>query len=40
MLASFLLNKTREIQNLRMIFRGRMAGLPDPDLMELLILEY
>ena len=39
-LAGFLLNKTREIQNLRMIFRGRLVGLPDPDLMELLILEY
>jgi V/A-type H+-transporting ATPase subunit C len=38
--ASFLLNKTREIQNLRMIFRARMAGMPDADLMELLILEY
>jgi len=39
-LAGFLLNKTREIQNLRMIFHGRLVGLPDPDLMELLILEY
>lgn len=39
-LAGFLLNKTREIQNLRMIFRGRLVGLPDPDLLEHLILEY
>jgi vacuolar-type H+-ATPase subunit C/Vma6 len=39
-LAGFLLNKTREVQNLRMIFRGRLVGLPDPDLRENLILEY
>jgi V/A-type H+-transporting ATPase subunit C len=39
-LAGFLLNKTREVQNLRMIFRGRLVGLPDPELMEHLILEY
>lgn len=38
--AGFLLNKTRELRNLRTIFRGRLAGLPDPDLTELLILEY
>jgi ATP synthase A1 C subunit len=39
-LAAFLLNKTREIRNLRMIFRGRLVGLPDPDLREHLVLEY
>lgn len=39
-LAAYLLNKTREIRNLRMIFRGRLVGLPDPDLRERLILEY
>lgn len=38
--AGFLLNKTRELRNLRTIFRARLAGLPDPDLTELLILEY
>lgn len=40
LLAAFLLNKIREVRNLRMIFRGRLVGLPDPDLMERLILEY
>lgn len=40
LLASFLLNKLREVRNLRMIFRGRLVGLPDPDLLERLILEY
>jgi vacuolar-type H+-ATPase subunit C/Vma6 len=39
-LAAYLLNKTREIRNLRMIFRGRLVGLPDPDLREHLVLEY
>ncbi|NJD61390.1 MAG: hypothetical protein FIA93_01545 [Deltaproteobacteria bacterium] len=39
-LAAYLLNKTREIRNLRMIFRGRLVGLPDLDLREHLILEY
>jgi V/A-type H+-transporting ATPase subunit C len=39
-LAGFLLNKTREIRNLRMIFRGRRAGIADSDLMDMLILEY
>jgi V/A-type H+-transporting ATPase subunit C len=40
MLARFLLNKTREIRNLGMIFRGKLAGLPDSELMEHLVLEY
>jgi vacuolar-type H+-ATPase subunit C/Vma6 len=38
-LAAYLLNKTREIRNLRMIFRGRLVGLPDLDLREHLVLE-
>ena len=36
---SYLLDKTRELTNLRMIFRARWARLPEPDLMRLLILE-
>jgi vacuolar-type H+-ATPase subunit C/Vma6 len=36
----YLLDKVREITNLRMILRARWVGLPEPDLMRLLILEY
>lgn len=38
-LAGFLLEKTVEIRNVRMIFRGKRAGIPDADLRNLLILE-
>lgn len=36
---SYLLDKVREITNLRMIVRGRLVSLPDEDLSQLLILE-
>ncbi len=38
MAAGYLLDKACEIRNVRMIVRGRQAGLTDPDLKELLIL--
>ncbi len=37
---SYLLDKIREITNLRMILRGRLVNLPEPELSQLLILEY
>ncbi len=37
---SYLLEKIREITNLRLVFRGRLVNLPEPDLMQLLILDY
>ena len=39
-LASYLLNKTREIRNLRTICYGKRAGLPEIERKDLLILEY
>ena len=36
---SYLLEKIREITNLRLVFRGRLVNLPEPDLMRLLILD-
>lgn len=38
-LAGYLLDKTAEIRNVRMIFRGRRTGIPDSDLRGLLIFE-
>jgi len=37
---SFLLDKLREVRNLRMIVRARLADLPEAELGHLLILEY
>ena len=37
--AGYLLEKSAEIRNVRMIFRGKRAGIPESDLKELLILE-
>ena len=37
---SYLLDKIREIANLRMILRGRLVNLPEPELLRFLILEY
>jgi V/A-type H+/Na+-transporting ATPase subunit C len=37
---SYLLEKIREITNLRLVFRGKLVNLPGSDLMQLLILEY
>ena len=37
---AYLLDKIREITNLRMILRGRLVNLPEPELSQLLILEY
>lgn len=39
-LVSYLLDKLREITNLRMILRGRLVNLPEPELLQFLILEY
>jgi len=39
-LVSFLLDKLREVRNLRMIVRARLVDLPEADLGHLLILEY
>lgn len=36
----YLLDKIREITNLRMILRGRLVNLPEPELLRFLILEY
>jgi vacuolar-type H+-ATPase subunit C/Vma6 len=39
-LVSFLLDKLREVRNLRMIVRARLVDLPEAELGHLLILEY
>lgn len=39
-LVSFLLEKLREVRNLRMIVRARLVDLPEAELGHLLILEY
>lgn len=39
-LVHYLLDKLREVRNLRMIVRARVSDLPEPDLLRLLILEY
>jgi len=39
-LVSFLLDKLREVRNLRMIVRARLVDLPEAELVHLLILEY
>lgn len=39
-LVSFLLDKLREVRNLRMIVRARLVDLPESELGHLLILEY
>jgi vacuolar-type H+-ATPase subunit C/Vma6 len=39
-LVSFLLDKIREVRNLRMIVRARLVDLPEAELENLLILEY
>lgn len=39
-LVSFLLDKLREVRNLRMIVRARLVDLPEDELGHLLILEY
>lgn len=39
-LVSFLLDKLREVRNLRMIVRARLVDLPEADLGHLLVLEY
>jgi len=39
-LLSYLLDKLREVRNLRMIVRARLVDLPEADLSRLLILEY
>lgn len=38
-LAGYLLEKTGEIRNVRLICRGKKAGIPDADLKDLLILD-
>lgn len=37
--SGYLLEKTLEIRNVRMIVRGKRAGIPDSELKELLVLE-
>jgi vacuolar-type H+-ATPase subunit C/Vma6 len=39
-LVSYLLDKLREVRNLRMIVRARAADLPEGDLVRLLVLDY
>jgi vacuolar-type H+-ATPase subunit C/Vma6 len=39
-LVSYLLDKLREVRNLRMIVRARGADLPEADMVRLLILDY
>lgn len=37
---AYLVNKEREVANIRLIVRGRASDLPEPDLRELLIADY
>jgi len=37
---AYLINKRREVANIRMIVRGRASDIPEPDLMDLLIVDY
>ena len=37
---AYLINKGREVANIRMIVRGRASDIPESDLMDLLIVDY